>query len=356
MANQSYRIGSIFGIDIEVHWTLVLLILLTLYISISSNSDIFVLIVLLFVCVLIHELSHSFVSLRNKVKVSRIILLPLGGASIINQIGLEPRAEFNIAVAGPLMSILLGCLFGFLAALSPPGPLNVVFQFLFEVNILLGAFNLLPAFPTDGGRVFRSYLERRYDQYKATQLTIRLGNVVMALIVLGTLAFAIVASAPLYSKELIFFWNLIIVFFLYGGAQTEKELMEMRRHAKGMRVSEVTSGHFLFVKPTDEAQKLYDAVKRTKVHVLITKIGSEYAYVNLLRKEKLRPGVTAQEAAVKIPGIERSRNIVDALEEMEANETGIAAVTHGRKLVGIVTLPHLQTFLSLHVLRAMKGK
>jgi Zn-dependent protease len=352
MVNQSYRIGRIFGIDIELHWTFIALLLLTLFLS----TYLFVLIILLFACVLIHELSHCFVSLRNKVKVSRIILLPMGGASVIDEVKLDPRIEFNIAIAGPLMSMLLGCLFGVMVVLAPPGPANQMFQFLFEVNLLLAVFNILPAFPTDGGRVFRSYLERRYNQYKATLLTVRAGNVVMGLIVLGTLAFVVALNAPFYTKEFVFLWNLMIVFFLYQGARTEKELMEMRHYSKSIRVSEVASKQFILVKPEDGAQKLYDTVRKKKIHLLITKIGGDYAYVNLLRKEKLKPGVRAQDIATVIPSIELNANIIDAFEKMEANEIGIAAVTSRKKIVGIVTLTHLQAFISLHILGAMKEK
>ncbi len=81
MAVQSLGIGKIFGIEIELHWTFLLLLLFTLLIS----TFVFILIVLLFVCVLIHELAHSITSLRNGIKVKKIILLPIGGASIIEQ-------------------------------------------------------------------------------------------------------------------------------------------------------------------------------------------------------------------------------------------------------------------------------
>lgn len=350
---ESYKIGKIFGIDIELHWTFILLLVAIL---IFGGITAFVTLVLLFVCVLIHELSHCFVSLRNKVKVSKVILMPLGGFSVINQIGLEHKVEFNIAIAGPLMSVLLGCIFGVLVVLAPLGPVSQMLQLLFLINLLLGVFNLLPAFPMDGGRVFKSYLERKYNQYRATMLTIKIGNIVMVLALLGTLVFVLLISASIYYKEYVFMGNLIVIFFIYGGAQTEKELMEMRHYSKGMNVSEVTSKHFVLVKASDRAQEMYDAVRRTKMHLLLTKLNGGYGYVNILRKEKIRPGVSAWEVAVKIPSIDMGRNIVDAFEEMEANEVGIAAVTSRNKLVGVVTLSHLQTFLSLHVLRKMKAK
>ena len=147
MAQGSVRIGRIAGIDIELHWLFILLILFFIYLSPLLGF----IWILLFVCVLIHELSHSITALRNGIKVSRIILMPIGGASIINDIGINPEAELNISVAGPLMSFVLGGIFGILVIFTPPGIITYIVQYLFLINILLGVFNILPAFPMDGG-------------------------------------------------------------------------------------------------------------------------------------------------------------------------------------------------------------
>ncbi len=352
---DAYKIGKIWGIDIELHWTFIALLLVTLWLSLPTGF-LFVLIVLLFLCVLIHELSHSFVSMRNGIRVSRIVLLPLGGVSIIDISEIDPRIEFNIAVAGPLMSLLLGAIFGFFVAFSPPGSLTEVLQFLFEINILLGAFNLLPAFPTDGGRVFRSWLERKYDEYKATMITIKASNVTMGLFILGTLAYVLIITAPFYSKEFIFLWDLLIVFFLYNGAQQEKQTIEIKRETRGVKLRSLATKRFVLVAPSSSVQELYQTVKRTREHMLITKLGDGYAYVNLLRKERLRPEMWARDLAVKIPSVDMNENIIDALESMESNESGLAAVTHKGKLVGIVTISHIQAFLSLHILRGHSRK
>lgn len=348
----SYKIGSVWGIDIELHWTFIALLLLTFVLSLPSGF-LFVLIVLLFVCVLIHELSHSYVALRNRVRVRRIVLLPLGGASMIDQTSMPPKIEFNIAVAGPLMSVLLGAFFGFLVVFAPAGIATQLLQFLFEINILLGVFNLLPAFPTDGGRVFRSYLERKYDEYRATLLTIKAGNIVMALFLLGTLAYVIVISAPFYYKEFVFLWDVLIVFFLYGGSQAEKEAVELKKYTKGISLSEVVSRNFVEVKPETRLAALYDVVKSKKEHMFITKVNGSYAYVDLFKKEKFRlVNATAAHLATKIPEIGMKTGLVDALSALESGGIGVAAVVSGGRLVGIITLSHLQAFLSLHMLRS----
>ncbi len=353
---EAYKIAKIWGIDIELHWTLAALLLVAFVIGVYSDIFIFILITLLFVCVLIHELSHSFVALQNRVKVSRIILLPLGGASIIDVSSLSPDLEFNISIAGPLMSLLLGAVFGFLVLFAPPGALTEILQSLFLLNLLLGGFNLLPAFPTDGGRVFRSYLERKYDEYRATALTVTASKIVMLLFMVATVIYVLMITAPFAYKEFFFLWDLFIAFFLYSGAQQEMQTMEIKRESKGVKLRSLATKHFVLVSPSSSIGDLYQAVKRTREHLLITKLEGGYAYVNILRKERLKPNMWARDIAVMIPSVDMNENIVDALGSMESNESGIAAVTHKGKLVGVVTISHIQAFLSLHVLGKRKGK
>jgi Zn-dependent protease len=346
MADASFKIGRILGVEVELHWTFIALLLITLLLSPYA----FLLIVLLFICVLIHELLHCLVSIRNGITVRKIILLPIGGASIIDQISIPPAVEFNVAIAGPLMSLLLGAIFGALVVIVPPGLPNQIFQFLFEINILLGVFNLLPAFPTDGGRVFRSYLERKHSEYEATLLTVKASKYIMVLFILGTVVYLSLTDSPLYYKEFVFLWNLLIVFFLYGGAESEKEMNEIRRASKGIKLSEVVSGRYVFVDPNKSIRELYGVVKRTREHILITKKGEDYAYVNLQEGKKMKRVKSAREIAIAIPDVDESAGIVDALQVMETGEMGIIAVTRKGKLVGVVTLPHMKTFLSLHLL------
>ena len=345
MADASFRMGKLFGVEVELHWTFIALMLITLLLSPYA----FILIALLFICVLIHELLHSIVSMRNGIKVKKIVLLPIGGASIIDKVSIPAEVEFNVAIAGPLMSLLLGAIFGVLVVVAPPGLPNQILQFLFEINILLGVFNLLPAFPTDGGRVFRSYLERRYDEYNATLLTVKASKYVMVAFVLGTLIFVAVTSSPLYYKEFVFLWNLLIVFFLYGGAEAEQDMNEIRKESKGITLRDVVSKRYAFVTPDKSMKDLYGIVKRTREHLLITKIGDSYAYVSLMERKKLKGAMVARDISISIPHIGANEGIVDALELMESGESGILAVTKNGKLLGIVTLPHLRTFLSLHI-------
>jgi Zn-dependent protease len=348
---QSYRIGRIFGIDVELHWTFILLMLVFLLLS----TYVFVLLVLLFACVLIHEVAHSVTSLRNGIKVKKIILLPIGGASIIDDTRLRPDVEFNVAISGPLMSLFLGCLFGAMAALAPIGMATQVLQFLFLMNIFLGIFNLMPAFPTDGGRVFRSYLERKHGEYKATMMTVTASKYVLVIFVVGSMAYVAAIGASLFNIEFILLWDLLIAFYIYGGAMSEKQTAELKRDAKGLTVKGAITRHYALVSPDAPIKDLYGMVGRAGEHLFITRIGKDYAYVNLLAARKQGRPRTARDLAVRVPTIAEGTGIVEALQRMGSEESGLAAVVSGGRLLGVVTLSSMQTFLSLHVLSRRAG-
>jgi Zn-dependent protease len=161
----SFKIGSIWGIPIELHITFILLMILELFLSWPSLYF-FVLTLFLFVFVTFHELSHCLVARHYGIKVRKIVLYPIGGVSEIEEIPENPRVEWRMAIAGPLTSFVIGLvLFGLGQVLTVTTPAlsllvttdNMILE-LAQLNILLGAFNLIPAFPMDGGRVLRALL------------------------------------------------------------------------------------------------------------------------------------------------------------------------------------------------------
>ncbi|MGC8676195.1 MAG: site-2 protease family protein [Candidatus Micrarchaeia archaeon] len=348
---QSPKIGTLFGVDIELHWLSVLFLVMFLLISVY----LFFLMLLLLVAVLLHELAHSVTAIRNKVKVNKIILiLPIGGLSVLDKVDIDPRIEFNIAIAGPIMSMLLGSVFGFLVVFTPAGLFTQVFQFMFEINILLGVLNLLPAFPTDGGRVFRSYLERKRDFYSATMLTVKTSKAIMYALVIGTLAYVLAVSASFYYKEMVFVITLFTVFILYGGAQAEEQNAILKKNARGLTVAYAASKDFAEVRSNASLAELYNTIRRRKKHVLITKVNGAYAYVNILDKRKLNAAKTASDLAIPLPNVAKNTNVVDAMAVLENKEAGLAAVVSGKKLIGIVTAQHLEAFIALHVAQKTK--
>lgn len=344
MPADSLRIGRIFGIDINLHWTFLLLMFFFLLISFK----IFLLFVLLFICVLIHELSHSYTAIKNKIKVKEIVLLPIGGISVIDDMGISPRTEFNVAIAGPLMSFLLGGLFGIAVVFTPPGDITFFLQSLFILNIALGVLNILPAFPLDGGRVFKSYLERKYNQFKATSITVRLSKYIAALFVIIPAIYLYFLNASFDYKAFEFFIYLIVAYFLYGGSQAEMQNMMLKKETAGLKIDNAISKNFLFVSPSLSLKELYKLMEKHTVSIILTRKQGKIMLVDLFRRQM--GGSTAGDIAVEIPEVKQGMQILDALKKIESRGKGIAVVLRGKKPVGVVTGQHLNALISLHML------
>ncbi len=342
------RIGRIFGIGVEVHWTLLLLLLFALALS-GSNLLVFIVVVLLFVCVLVHELAHSVVALRNGVRVKEIILNVIGGASVIDTVGLDPNVEFRISVVGPLASLFLGGVFGMLVIFSGVGPLTYVLQFLFEINVLLGVFNILPAFPMDGGRVLRSWLRRTKNEYDATMTTVKISHWTTGAMIVAALIYVAVEKGSLVYKELDFFIFLIIAVFLYGGSQAEKESAVVKKETSGLKVRTLLSDSFAFVDSTADISQLYRIAVEKREHTIITRLNGRFMVVDPFRG---RSGRAANIAELCIPAavIRPSASLFDALSIIETSDSGVGVVANAGRIVGVVTSAKIQAFIYLHML------
>ncbi len=354
MALSGIRIFRIFGIDVTLHWTFILMLLAILLLG---SYFLFLLFVLLFICVLIHEFSHSITALRNNIKVREIILLPIGGASIIDDTNIDPKVEFNISVVGPISSLVLGGIFGVLVALSPPGIITEVLQYLFIINIFLGVSNLIPAFPMDGGRVLESYLQEKKDAYDATMLTVKVSNYMLALITIGAVVFmAYQIYSQQFSQQIIdyaafeFLYTMIIVFFLYGGARQEKETAIIRKMTAGITLSDVVSKDYYLIDYKISMKELYSRIKKTKKHRILTRMGDAYYYVDLsrIRRSVKNRSFVIKDLAVQLPELDYRTGIIDAIAKA-GSWPGIIVVTRNGKMAGVATEHGMSTFISLHM-------
>jgi len=223
----SFQIAKFFGIPIRVHITFfLLLIFIGLYGSRlqGARSGLFgiVSIILIFLCVIIHEFAHSLVARKYGVKIKDIILLPIGGVSEMEELPSQPKQEINVALAGPLTSIVLSLIFFFAYRLLFPEAKAVnisIFQGnlllnLFAINLMLAIFNLIPAFPMDGGRVLRGILGLKMDLLQATRVAVGIGEFLAILFFFFGLFFN-----P---------WLALIAVFIFLGAEGEKRATELK--------------------------------------------------------------------------------------------------------------------------------
>ena len=240
----SFKIGRFSGIDVKVHWTFLLLLAFFAFIGYgASGSPVGALtatgtIVALFVCVLLHEFGHSLVAQRLGIEIHSITLLPIGGVSNLESLPEKPADEVKISVAGPLVSVVLALIFfgvGLLFGAVPRVPTELftgfgsVGQFFFYLgylNIVLAVFNLLPAFPLDGGRILRGLLATRLGAVRATDVASVVGQVfAAAFFLVGLLGGDILLA--------------LVAVFIFFGASGEAQMVKQRELTRGLTVSDV---------------------------------------------------------------------------------------------------------------------
>ena len=197
---RSWKLGTIFGIDVYVHWTFLLLVgfvLLSNWDLGGSHTAIYAVSLLLgvFGCVLLHELGHALTARQFGIPTRDITLYPIGGVARLQRMSKRPWEEFSIAIAGPAVNLAIaGLLFLFLVFLGMLPSSRVELStyltgnYLFALavtNAGLAIFNLLPAFPMDGGRVLRALLVPALGRLRATEIAANIGAVFAALLVLA---------------------------------------------------------------------------------------------------------------------------------------------------------------------------
>jgi Zn-dependent protease/CBS domain-containing protein len=255
----SIRLLSVRGINIRMHITFPLILIWgALQFGLLSkqglNGAIFGVVVtlLLFIIVLLHELGHSFAAQYYGVEVKQIVLLPIGGVAQLASIPEKPSQEFVIAIAGPLVNFILamlmvmfGLLVGFRVSPAEVGDIlrtmetlgaDALFNYLFIANLFLAIFNLLPAFPMDGGRVLRAILASQMSYVRATIIAASIGQALAW--VLGLWGFLQGG-----------FFLILIAIFIYLGAGHERQSVQLRHTLGGLQVEQAYSRHVRTLTP-----------------------------------------------------------------------------------------------------------
>lgn len=307
------------------------------------------LMLLLFVCVVLHELAHSKQAQKYGVKVRDVTLLPIGGVSNMERIPEDPKQEFKIAVAGPLTSFAIGIvlLVIFFAAGLDVFDLSAtkvavstkhLLVYISWINIFLAIFNLLPAFPMDGGRVVRAYLAQKMNYARATRIAASLGK-----------AFAILFGifGLLFNPFLIF-----IAFFVYLGASSEEQMVMVGEQLKTLKVRDVMTACLMVPAETPLAQileKIFHGVCRGTIPV--TENGE---YMGLASQESILSAIHEHGLEVRIGKVARRAPVVspemslnEVYKKMQADQESAFAVMENGRLVGIISLEDLGRAYSL---------
>ena len=349
--NGSLRLCSIAGIAISAHWTFVL-VLVWLSVALTASNDIaaaaqtIALFVGLFGSVVLHELGHALVARQYGVKTLDITLLPIGGTARLSRIPEVPSQEMLIALAGPAVNFLLvGVLLtirSLTADLLPGGvvaeSLNSSFVSLMWTNLVLGTFNLLPAFPMDGGRVLRAILATQTDYVRATQIAASLAQgIALALALIGL------------------FTNLVLLLvagFVFFSAKAEAEQVQLRFLARGVRVRDAMMTRFVTMAADETLGAAADELIAGEQHDFPVTAGD--ALVGMLTRQDLLAGIARHgragrlQDAMRRPGttVQDSDSLEGALAFLQ-RDTSSVPVLHAEKLVGLLSAENLQEWLTI---------
>jgi Zn-dependent protease/predicted transcriptional regulator len=299
--------------------------------------------------VVLHELGHAVVARRNGVAVRSIILLPIGGVTLMEDMGAHnanPARDIRISGVGPVVNLVIAGLSGtFILAFLPQVNLwaqpfvhaNNLPRSLFWANVFLGGFNLLPAYPMDGGRILRALLVERMDYVRATRRAVAIGQAfAMVLIFLGV-------------------WNtwlMLIGFFLFVGAQLEDRSVVFQSVLESVRMEDVMLTGFSTLSPADT---LEDALQKA-VHTLQDDFpvvrGSDM--IGVISKQRivqaLRVGGNGYVQSAMVRAFEIAQagdSLASAFRKLGGRGLSMIPVVDQQRLIGIVTMQNLMHSMAL---------
>ncbi|MFY9637391.1 MAG: site-2 protease family protein [Methanobacterium sp.] len=332
----SFKIFSIFGIPVELHITflaLMLLIYIVAYFKIipAINLITAVLITLVFVTVVIHELSHSYLAKRYGIKIERIVLLPIGGLSEMEEIPKDPAQELRIALAGPLSNIIIAFI-GYIVLIIFGSYLSIVLSgalyYFIYINLLLGFFNLLPAFPMDGGRILRAFLAERMSFIKATKLAANIGKQFAILMAIVGVFFN--------------FLLILIAIFVYVGADAEYKSVIVSTLLGDEMVKDVMTTDVHTLNPENTIQETlktmfsekhmgYPVTDNGKMVGIIT--FDDISKIPENERDKLIKDIMTVNLIISDP----NEDLVETIGKLNKNRIGRVPVVENGELVGIVS-------------------
>ncbi|HET9178728.1 MAG TPA: site-2 protease family protein [Terriglobia bacterium] len=350
----SWKIGEVAGIGLYIHATFWLLIAFVLFLNWSDGHSLLTafyaagFILVIFGCITLHELGHAAAARHFGIRTRDLTLLPIGGLARLERMPDDPIQELWVALAGPAVNLAIaGLLYGAIASSGGGVSLDQLIAFdgdfltrLLIVNFWLVAFNMVPAFPMDGGRVLRALLATRLDYRRATRIAARIGRGIACLF----------ALAGLFTDPFLIFIGL----FVWTGAGEEDSFARMHSPAGDIAVQNVMLHDVRTLRPDDT---LGDAVNQ-----ILSGWREDFPVVfgdhvlGLLTREGMTRGIalTGPETRVRdamrrdISGIDLRLRLEQALVMIRECNSRSLPVVHEGRLVGLLTLDNVGEFLSIH--------
>lgn len=339
-------LGNIFGIKVFIHWTFVILLAWIFLMHTQMGHGItealwgVVFILALFACVIFHEFGHALTAKLYNIPTKDVTVYPIGGVATLESMPRKPEQELVVALAGPAVNIVIAAALWIYMQLSAAMPdwtaltttdhmQTMPFAFnLFAANIILALFNLIPAFPMDGGRVLRAFLAFKMDRAKATRIAAGVGQF---------LAILLVFLGFFYN-----FWLVFIGLFIYLGAGSEATYEATHSILAGYDVRKVLMTRFTTLLPGDSLEKAVQILLDGKEQDFI--VATDGQVKGMLSRKELIQGLSAFGKSSPVMNSMRTdftmlspdMSLQDVYSKMMAKGHKVYPVQENGKLVGMV--------------------
>jgi Zn-dependent protease len=364
-----FNLGKIFGIQFRLHYTWFIIFLL---ITVSLSWQVFpvfypgwsqllywgigiVTSLLFFASVLAHELAHSLVGRANGIPIKSITLFIFGGVAQMTKEATKASAELKMAAAGPACSLAIGGVFALVWFLTQDitEPVAAMAFYLAQVNGLLAAFNLIPGFPLDGGRVFRSILWRVTSNYgRSTRIAAQVGRGVAYLFILSGIL--IIFLHPFDLSWFYGVWIAFIGWFLDNAASASYRQAQWREALRGLAASQMMTSDYGVVPPNITVNQLIQehVLPKGRYLFLVTEEG-RFKGVLTLHNIKSVPQPnwdTTQAEKIMVPVDQLKvaspeQDALSVMEQMDENDLNQVPVVSENRVIGLITRESLLRFL-----------
>ncbi len=367
----SITLFKLFGIEVRVHWSFVLILAYGAFAYSSGTTHWMtgalygiLVISLLFVCVTLHEFGHALVAKRFKINVPHITLLPIGGVASLERMPDKPMQEFLIAIAGPLVNfVIAGLLFPlllvvrgtqngvlgfdnvneFLNQMQSPS-LASLLLYLVITNLGLGIFNLLPAFPMDGGRILRALLAMGLPYVDATRIAVFVGRIMAALFALWG-----ILNGNIFL--------LLIAFFIYVGGGSEREAVESRAVLRNILADKALPANAVSLYTSERVDRAVDLIMNSyQTDYPVMDLSGKF--VGVLTRARLiyalkevGPDARVVDVMLKaedIPVGKPNQDLSMIWETMVSGGSRVVAIKNGAQFLGLLTLDDISEVFQIY--------
>ncbi len=349
----SLYLGKIAGIKLFVHWTFMIIVIWIFWMyyridnSIQQGLEGVFFILALFACVTLHELGHALTARRYKIQTKNITLLPIGGLAQLERMPEKPYQELWVALAGPAVNVVIASILFIVLYYTGNIPteitteeqvlsLGIGFKLLIA-NVILAVFNLIPAFPMDGGRVLRALLSMRLDRGKATRIAATVGQI---------LAIGFVFTGLFYNFFLIF-----IGIFIYLGAGAESAFETTKVILSQYKVRDALMQKFTRLAPTDTLEKAVQILLNSQEQSFIVMENEKAA--GILTKNELIKGLSesgkntpvADVMVKEFTSLKPEMGLHEAFQQLTLNSGTVSPVYENGTFIGIVDRENINELL-----------